>query len=189
MPNWVKNVVEIKNLNTDEKYDNAINLLTRNYYNHDILALQEIDFNKIIPEPETKEDCSKKYILPEGDKHLSHDDGKEWFDWYNWRIDNWGTKWNASDCYIIFNKDRIVFTFNTAWSAPRNIILKIAELGFDFNWYYADEDIYSSNYGLIYSEHNDAGELKITEDDPSELDRETDDDYENFSDWVWAMYE
>lgn len=51
--------------------------------------------------------------------------------WYEWRIANWGTKWDACDDYVDpnFNKakanDEVWVTFNTAWSAPIPIIEKI----------------------------------------------------------------
>jgi hypothetical protein len=47
-------------------------------------------------------------------------------DWYNWRVQNWGTKWNGYDGR--FNDDQSVFTFDTAWNPPIPIIKKLAEL-------------------------------------------------------------
>jgi len=70
----------------------------------DIIGYQEykFDFNKIIPEPE-----------PE-------------VDWYSWRVENWGTKWDGYDGR--FNDDQTAFTFDTAWSPPLPIIKKLAEI-------------------------------------------------------------
>jgi hypothetical protein len=70
----------------------------------DIIGYQEykFDFNKIIPEPE-----------PE-------------VDWYSWRVENWGTKWDGYDGR--FNDDQTTFTFNTAWSPPLPVIKKLAEI-------------------------------------------------------------
>jgi hypothetical protein len=48
-------------------------------------------------------------------------------DWYNWRVENWGTKWNGYDGR--FNCDDFSsFTFDTAWAPPLPIIKKLAEL-------------------------------------------------------------
>lgn len=64
--------------------------------------------------------------------------------WYEWRIRNWGTKWNAYDFGGI-EPDTIPdsLSFNTAWSAPHKVIEKIAELYpealITHEW--ADEDI------------------------------------------------
>ena len=38
-------------------------------------------------------------------------------DWYMWRVNNWGTKWEISDVYFEHqpDEDRIEFSFSTAW--------------------------------------------------------------------------
>ena len=67
--------------------------------------------------------------------------------WYDWCCENWGTKWNASDTYIIDDNE---IEFNTAWSCPVNIFKELSkqfsgvEIAVDF----ADEDI-GSNCGKI----------------------------------------
>ncbi len=66
-------------------------------------------------------------------------------DWYEWSIENWGTKWNAYDCKF---KNPTTVLFDTAWSAPLPIILKLSfrfpENKIRFSW--ADEDT-GSNTG------------------------------------------
>ena len=67
--------------------------------------------------------------------------------WYDWCCENWGTKWNASDTYIIDDNE---IEFSTAWSCPVNIFKELSkqfsgvEIAVDF----ADEDI-GSNCGKI----------------------------------------
>ena len=41
-------------------------------------------------------------------------------DWYQWNINNWGTKWDISDVYIdnAAEPDTIEFSFSTAWAPP-----------------------------------------------------------------------
>jgi len=38
-------------------------------------------------------------------------------DWYSWRVNNWGTKWDISDVYFEHQseEDSITFEFATAW--------------------------------------------------------------------------
>jgi len=41
-------------------------------------------------------------------------------DWYMWRVNSWGTKWNITDVDINNDAepDSIEFSFNTAWAPP-----------------------------------------------------------------------
>lgn len=41
--------------------------------------------------------------------------------WYDWSIENWGTKWNASDC----ESENKSFEFTTAWSGVPDLIEKM----------------------------------------------------------------
>ena len=61
------------------------------------------DFEKIVPEPEAVGES-----------------------WYDWRVQNWGTKWTGYDGR--FNDDQTAFSFCTAWSPPLPIIKKLAEI-------------------------------------------------------------
>jgi len=64
--------------------------------------------------------------------------------WYTWNIEFWGTKWDA---YSQSNRGNIL-EFNTAWSHPREILVKLSEMFPETTFYveYADEDI-GSNFG------------------------------------------
>lgn len=68
--------------------------------------------------------------------------------WYDWDIENWGTKWNAYDQMIKEGKTYIKFIFSTAWSIPIPIYEKLEKLGLDFEVKYADED-YGYNCGIL----------------------------------------
>ena len=67
--------------------------------------------------------------------------------WYDWSINNWGTKWNASNTYVI--NDNMV-EFETAWSCPVNIFKELSKQfkGVEICVDFADEDI-GSNCGEI----------------------------------------
>ena len=68
-----------------------------------------------------------------------------WYDWNNW---NWGTKWDCSES--IYSQEDKMLEFQTAWSCPQEILLKMTEMFPDiqFNGSYADED-FGSNVGYI----------------------------------------
>ena len=70
--------------------------------------------------------------------------------WYDWCVDNWGTKWNASNTYIINDNE---IEFETAWSCPVNLFKKLSEQFKDVKIYvdFADEDIGSNCGQIIFS--------------------------------------
>lgn len=89
------------------------------------------DFNNIVPEPEGLHDTSTE------DGSLP--------DWYDWRVSNWGTKWN---CYEE-QEEADGFTFWTAWAMPYQVLLalsdKFPDVRIDVQW--ADEDM-GNNCGI-----------------------------------------
>jgi Ferredoxin-like domain in Api92-like protein len=49
--------------------------------------------------------------------------------WYVWSNKNWGTKWNASDFAVISEeRGRYECRFETAWSPPEPVYMKLAEI-------------------------------------------------------------
>lgn len=44
--------------------------------------------------------------------------------WYDWCVNNWGTKWNA--CDTVYDAKNKLLQFNTAWSVPKPIFVEIA---------------------------------------------------------------
>ena len=170
MPNWVTNNV---NIIADETLLAKIREEVKGtpYSNGED---RDFDFNTIAPIPTelqgttspcriiSQEDYDKqeeriaKGDLTEGEKTFGvsrgitqemHDDFIERFgyaDWYGWQINNWGTKWNASDSYV----DGNTLHFQTAWSVPEPVLIKLSELFPKINILvkFADEDI-GSNCG------------------------------------------
>lgn len=80
--------------------------------------------------------------------------------WYQWQIENWGTKWNAYDLsrkrYYDYPADTnydirtSTIVFDTAWNTPRPVFdalfAKFPDLTFEIH--YADEAI-GENCGII----------------------------------------
>lgn len=97
-----------------------------------------MDFAKIIPPPANLFTGD----LGEKEKQQCKKEGRP--NWYDWNIENWGTKWNAYEGDIEGN----VMTFETAWSHPEPIVEQIAKMfpKIQIIWEYADEDT-SSNTG------------------------------------------
>ena len=82
------------------------------------------DFSKVLPEPD--------YDKVEVKSTFPKEDEKDDFrmpKWWDWRVQNWGTKWNSYDDHVeIVDDDEVEYTFSTAWSPPEPVIHKLREL-------------------------------------------------------------
>tara|TARA_R110000822_G_scaffold100807_2_gene226730 strand:- start:50 stop:631 length:582 start_codon:yes stop_codon:yes gene_type:complete len=84
-----------------------------------IVADSENFFNHIEPMPATEKD-----------------------NWYDWRITNWGTKWDATPEHIDIVDDEesgvstVNTQFDTAWGPPIAIMEKLESMGFAVRLYY-----------------------------------------------------
>ena len=59
--------------------------------------------------------------------------------WYDWRVQNWDTKWDAYDVVVTDDDpDQLEIEFNTAWSPPEAICNEIREQYPDLavSWFY-----------------------------------------------------
>jgi hypothetical protein len=187
MPNWITNNVRII---ADETLLAKIREEVKGtpYSNGED---KEFDFNQIAPIPtelvgttspcriitqeeyDIQEERITKGELTESEVRFGvsrgitkemHDDFIERFgyaDWYGWQISNWGTKWNASDVY--WSDDNESVSFNTAWSTPFNLFLKLSEKYPEarIEVEYADED-----FGYNVGTYTLVGGVEIEENVP-----------------------
>lgn len=195
MPNHIENIITLKG---NEKQIREMLEVIKN----DDYSLGTVDFNKIIPMPESLNieagsrtnnglQLYKEFIseclfenrktdilkisaetLAESEKaYLSKRkdiDSAEWklgktawnniqnYDaptWYEWSINNWGTKWNAYgyDENADYSGNENLW-FQTAWSAPHPILQKLSEMYSDitFEHEWADEDLGANCGRKIY---------------------------------------
>ena len=59
--------------------------------------------------------------------------------WYDWRVQNWDTKWDAYDVSVVDDDpENMEITFNTAWSPPESICSALREQYPDVSvsWFY-----------------------------------------------------
>jgi hypothetical protein len=51
-------------------------------------------------------------------------------EWYKWNLDNWGVKWEASNCKSkeLSDFNTIVFSFDTAWGCPEYFVRELSKL-------------------------------------------------------------
>ncbi len=134
MPNHVTNNVKISGKAEDIK-DIFSSLKTDK---------SDFDFNEILPMPEELTDTVSSTATPKNQDLID----KFGFDnWYDWSLQNWGTKWNA---YEVSTIDVSEVQFDTAWSCSDTLIQKLSKLhpNVEFVLTYADEDL-GSNCGII----------------------------------------
>ena len=148
MPNHVKTVVKIKDIKNKSDVDMILDMITVTLDD----GVRQIDFNKIIPEPQEESECPEDCKVNK-DSHISIYEKKPWFDWYEWHEKYWDTKWNAYDGYTDVGESYIQLVFSTAWSVARPVIKKLELLGYNIDVKYADED-WGSNCGEMHYDVN-----------------------------------
>ena len=129
MPNHVTNELHFHHC-TEERFHEILKDIQNDEY-----GLGSIDFRKLIPEPEG---------LYMGD--LGTEEMKYYKDnnWYDWRVKNWNTKWNAYGFEApTYSGDAGTMTFLTANCSPFRVLFKLSEKYSDveFELRYADEDL------------------------------------------------
>jgi hypothetical protein len=95
---------------------------------------QKNEIKKFLESEETCFDLS--HILPEPDyetievKPTFGGDAKDNVmpGWWDWRIQNWGTKWNTYDDELCETEDTLEYRFSTAWAPPEMAIAHLREI-------------------------------------------------------------
>lgn len=78
--------------------------------------------------------------------------------WYDWRLDNWGTKWDIYETHCTrIDANTLQLNFLTAWSPPILVYDKLVDMGFEVNARYLDE-----GWGYI-GEYNDGDDWTTTD--------------------------
>jgi len=126
MPNWVYNSVSVVGKEQRVKEFREKHFTTETDPVDGLQSREEFDFDTIIPMPETV--FRGNLGVEERKEHGNNN-------WYDWSIENWGTKWNAGNTQLHSDKIRVQngvavleFMFDTAWSLPEPIYEKLAEM-------------------------------------------------------------
>ena len=143
---------------------------------------QQLDFGVAVP-PEL--DNPKYRVYPDAEGHLGvekedertdAEGRKHYFNWYDFNIENWGTKWNAGDCEAPEIEDcgdtaTAVYNFTTAWSFPDGWFMKVVEKWpeLTFNHYATEED---HQFYIVASGENGIGQIQELDYDEYFLDRD-----------------
>lgn len=146
-------------------------------------AASTFDFNQIIPMPPILERVVAPPSLGDHGRLIVYDNPHGLFgdtreatveeqtlidqhspnDWYHWRLERWGTKWNAYAFEELQNHATYEFKFDTAWAPPAPVLDKIAlqfpNVRLDIAWF--DEGWCHAGKGVLHTEreHGSTEEL------------------------------
>lgn len=162
MPDWTYNTLTIRG--SKETLEAIVNLL----HDEDIEGERTaLDFNKVDKCPDELIKTPQIHYHKDSPEYANREKQKQalkekyGFDgWYDWCVENWGTKWNASEVVLHKNSPtEIVYTFDTAWSCPLPIIEKLSKRFHDtvFTIEAHTEMQYSKSFVAIYLKGKEAG--------------------------------
>lgn len=129
MPNWCNNTVEITH--KDPAKMSAL-----------VLAINEGKFcNFAKPVPEALHIVAGSVGDPEEQMKLEAQTelNRETYgygNWYDFCVNEWGTKWDVDAYDTVEPADKITFGFDSAWSPPIGVYEALVEQGFEVRAYY-----------------------------------------------------
>ena len=149
MPNWCYNKITVYGNEQTEKIKEVEKIFE-----------SKTPFNDIFPMPDWKNTPNEKGELPILEQHKGKDgevifetynfpDGTNDDRWYSWRLQNWDTKWEASEIEFECDDSEILtVTFDTAWSPPEGVMTKLREKFPDvsFQCFYDEPGCESAGY-------------------------------------------
>ena len=117
MPNWCSNTLEVSGEDIEQ-------------FKEDVKSKDsEFSFESLIPIPDceglTFEEIKDKLSETQLKECVFTKEGK--FDWYDYCINKWGTKWDATDVDFNYDDDLLTYTFQTAWSPPESWIIEVSQ--------------------------------------------------------------
>jgi hypothetical protein len=132
MPNWCSNHITVRGGNSAE-----IKRLA------DALSAGEF-CNAVIPTPQELTDTVSGFM---GDteeqakleaKTRSNIEKYGYSNWYDFQVNNWGTKWDVSGEAVEIDEDGLGFSgaFESAWAPPIAVCEALVERGFEVTLYY-----------------------------------------------------
>ena len=88
----------------------------------DEINLKRVKILKVMEKEVTKSE------IEEGEKALLNEKLHGHKDWYNWSIENWGTKWDAGESGTNQDTENVLdLSFDTAWAPPTPWLQKVTE--------------------------------------------------------------
>tara|TARA_B100000925_G_scaffold262964_1_gene220589 strand:+ start:76 stop:546 length:471 start_codon:yes stop_codon:yes gene_type:complete len=155
MPNWCHNRVDVYSENKTD-----LQKVLDIFNNKNVFAqiIPEPDWSKI---PYNGELPQKKELKnPNGEVFTTvteFSDGSQDTRWYDWRLQNWDTKWDVHDAEIEEERwgadgndelESFTATFDTAWSPPEAICHRLRDMfpNVSISWFYDEPGCQFAGY-------------------------------------------
>lgn len=101
-------------------------------------------------------------------------------DWYDWNVNNWGTKWDVgdSDGVVVIEPNQLVVIFDSAWAPPTAAYRVMEGLGFEIDAFYHEPGMgFAGRYHAGNDDYYEFGDMtpdEVKELLPTEIDEEFD---------------
>jgi hypothetical protein len=153
MPNWCNNVVELYHEDV-EMINRAKDAFKRGEFLNEFIPVPA-DLN--ITAGRVGDNDSPDQIELEA-KVKANEEKHGYSTWYDFCINEWGTKWDVGGPDAILNENdahSITLTFDSAWAPPINAYIVLEQLGFQIRAYYYEPGmafcgIYEDGYDNYY---------------------------------------
>jgi len=118
MPNWCSNTLQISG---DKE---QLEMFKQKSISKSAMDVDIFLMDGCIPMPEELAICED--ITPEENAERIAKYGYD--NWYFWRLENWGSKWDAQEPYIEEDENGLTINFDTAWSPAIPYIKQVAKM-------------------------------------------------------------
>jgi hypothetical protein len=192
MPNWCRNTLWVNHKNKDRLAKLRVAIAEGRMCN---FVIPEPDYKKT-PVAKTFPEIQLQFAKTDEEKAkaIANEPTIREDSWWDWRVQNWGTKWDVdmTDEDIYTNDDgSLSISFDSAWSPPIKVFEGLIELGFKIQAEWLESGM---GFGG-YMNNDSSKDFSLPDGETAEARYKnllklckTDTDYENFVD-DWGLKE
>jgi len=159
MPNWNYNRLTVSGKRKDvgEFKKKAVREYSREFVEGEE-SKTDLSFDNFVPMPEELKSTTSPYT-PETDeekkksKELKKKFGTD--NWYDWKMMNWGVKWDTEAQLIEKHSDLLVYEFDTPWGPPDKWLQKTSLLYPDLSFTLEYEEPGMAFAGTLHAQGGD----------------------------------
>lgn len=129
MPNWSFNSLNVHAEDENERAEvqRLRNFIKRVVTDEDGTQTEiPFSFQNVIPMPAELEGTRAPVEDPNSEENKALRAKYGFDNWYDWRWEHWGTKWDACDAEDVSEGDDLMITFDTAWSFPTPVAVELS---------------------------------------------------------------